>query len=161
MYNPAYVGRQCYVIININCSHNTIDTIEAHNSIDTNINNCAETGERPAITIMEIIDVLMNTKDVKLGVKHYTIDVYAEVGQDECVNAEKLCLAIAKKYVDAKAEDSAEIAVSTLKAFISVNGLEDAKAVDAIKCLEDVAKARQEELGETIIGLYKGFKAVM
>lgn len=54
IYNSAD-GEYNVSIIYINCSHTAISIVEPQDDTDTFINNCGETGERPAVRVMACI----------------------------------------------------------------------------------------------------------
>lgn len=121
-----------------------------HDSINTNINNCTETGERPAITIMEIIDVTMDSHDLYDGTKKYDIGVFADIEPNENVNAAKVFLAVINKYHLAKCQDSLEKAFNVLDAFITINRLQDLKVVDLLAAVKVMARVNKKGIGEQI-----------
>lgn len=107
---------------------------------------------------MEIIDVTMDSHDFQAGTKKYDIGVIADVAADEKVNAAKLCLAVVNKYCLAKGQDSLEKAFNALSAFITVNRLQDLKAIDLLAAIQLMAKINNKTIGAQIEMLANKYK---
>lgn len=112
-------------IIHINSSTIAISIVEPQNDADTFINNCGETGERPAIRVMITIHdarATVRLSDIDEEVRNITIDVtYSD--DEDCFNFNNIVLALAKTKVDGVKANFALDVLHGLNRFAAGNGL--------------------------------------
>lgn len=140
-------------IIHINCSHTAISIVEPQDDADTFINSCGETGERPAIRVMIIINDVWATAKVNDDIdKNVTLDIcYTDDGDDNNINIYDIVLAIVKPKIDAIKTNVTLDVLHGLNRFVADNGLRVNAYIDVITAATDRAKEEGLSLTEYLI----------
>ena len=137
-------------IIYINSSTIAISIVEPQNDADTFINNCGETGERPAIRVMITIHdarATVRLADIDEKVRNITIDVtYSD--DENSFNLNKIVLELAKKQIDDIKRTAALDTLRGLNRFAADNGLRVNAYADVITAAKDLAKEEGLSLTE-------------
>ena len=137
-------------IIHINSSTIAISIVEPQNDADTFINNCGETGERPAIRVMITIHDARATvrfADIDEEVRNIAIDV-AYSDDEDSFNLNKIVLALAKKQIDDIKRTVALDVLRGLNRFADDNGLRVNAYEDVITAATNCAKEKGLSLTE-------------
>lgn len=140
-------------IIHINSSTIAISIVEPQDDADTFINNCGETGERPAIRDMNTIhDVRATVRltDIDEDIHNITINVtYSDT--EDGFNLNKVVLALAKKKLD---DIKRTVVLDTLRGlnkFVADNGLRFNSFQDVIDAASNCAKDKRVDLAGYLV----------
>ena len=129
-------------IIHINSSTIAISIVEPQNDADTFINNCGETGERPAIRVMITInDVYVSAKITSDKAKKITVDInYTDDVNDGNINVYDIILGVNKAQLDNIKDEAATNILRGLNRFVDDTGLRVNAYEDVITAATDLAK---------------------
>lgn len=137
-------------IIHINSSTIAISIVEPQNDADTFINNCGETGERPAVKVMITIHDARATvrfADIDEKVRNITIDV-AYSDDENNFNLNEIVLALAKKQIDDIKRTVALDVLRGINRFADDTGLNAYAYTSVITAAKDLAKEEGLSLTE-------------
>ena len=129
-------------IIRINSSTIAISIVEPQNDVDTFINSCGETGERPAIRVMITInDVYVSAKITSDKAKKITVDInYTDDVNDGNINVYDIILGVNKAQLDSINDEAATNVLRGLNRFVTDTGLRVNAYADVITAAKDLAK---------------------
>lgn len=140
-------------IIHINSSTIAISIVKPQNDADTFINNCGETGERPAIRVMITVgDVWVTYKHTEDINKNVKVDIsYTYDSDDDSLGIYDILLAVAKpKFDDIKANVALSV-IRGLNRFVDVTGISAYAYSDVITAATNCAKEEGLSLTEYIV----------
>lgn len=139
-------------IIHINSSTIAISIVEPQNDTNTFINNCGETGERPAIRVMITInETWITAKVTKNAVKKVNIEVYYSDDSDNgSINIYDILLAIAKPKINDIKADAVSNALCGISRFAANNGVLTKSFGDVLNMINECAETRCITAGELI-----------
>lgn len=147
------LGKYGVSIIHINSSTIAISIVEPQDDADTFINSCGETGERPAIRVMIIInDVLVtynHTEDINKTVQ---LNIsYINDSDNNSLNIYNILLAIIKPKLDGVKANFAANVLLGLNRFVADNGLRANAYGDVINAVINCAKEEGLNLTEYLV----------
>lgn len=131
-------------IIHINSSTIAISIVEPQNDANTFINNCGETGERPAIRVMITInDVYISAKITSDKAKKITVDInYTDDVNDGNINVYDIILGVNKACLDNIKDKAATNVLHGLNRFVADNGVLNKSFGEVIKLISECCNAR-------------------
>ena len=137
-------------IIHINSSTIAISIVEPQNDAYTFINNCGETGERPAIRVMITInDVYVSAKITSDKAKKITVDInYTDDVNDGNINVYDIILGVNKAQLDSIKDKAATNVLHGINRFVADTGLRVNAYADVIAAATDLAKEEGLSLTE-------------
>ena len=139
-------------IIHINSSTIAISIVEPQNDADTFINNCGETGERPAIRVMITIHdarATVRLTDIDEEVRNITIDVKYSDDEDG-FNFNNIVLALAKQKINDIKADAVSNALCGISRFAANNGVLTKSFGDILNMINECAETRGVTAGKLI-----------
>ena len=139
-------------IIHINSSTIAISIVEPQNDADTFINNCGETGERPAIRVMITIHdarATVRLTDIDEEVRNITIDVTYSDDEDG-FNFNNIVLALAKQKINDIKADAVSNALCGISRFAANNGVLTKSFGDILNMINECAETRGVTAGKLI-----------
>lgn len=131
-------------IIHINSSTIVISIVEPQNDADTFINNCGETGERPAIRVMITInDVWVTYKHTEDINKNVQLDIsYTYDNDNDSLGIYDILFAIIKPKLDGVKASVAADVFDKLSQFASYNGIATRSFNDVVNTAKGWANAK-------------------
>ena len=131
-------------IIHINSSTIAISIVEPQNDADTFINNCGETGERPAIRVMITInDVYVTAKITSDKAKKITVDInYTDDVNDGNINVYDIILGVNKAQLDSIKDEVAKNVIHGLSRFVAENGVINKSFSEVIKLINECCNTK-------------------
>lgn len=144
------MGEYGVSIIHINSSTIAISIVEPQDDADTFINNCGETGERPAVKVMITIHdarATVRLADIDEKVRNITIDV-AYSDDENNFNLNEIVLTLAKKQIDDIKRTVALDVLRGLNRFADDTGLNAYAYTSVITAAKDLAKEEGLSLTE-------------
>ena len=138
------MGEYGVSIIHINSSAIAISIVEPQNDADTFINNCGETGERPAIRVMITInDVYVSAKITSDKAKKITVDInYTDDINDGNINVYDIILGVNKHYLDSIKDEAATNILRGINRFADDNGVLNKSFGEVIKLISECCNTR-------------------
>ena len=146
------MGEYGVSIIHINSSTIAISIVEPQNDADTFINNCGETGERPAIRVMITInDVCVNVQVNNNAVKKVNIEAYySDDSDNDSINIYDILIAIAKPKINDIKADAVSNVLCGISRFAANNGVLTKSFGDVLDMINECAETKGVTVGKLI-----------
>ena len=139
-------------IIRINSSTIAIGIVEPQNDTNTFINNCGETGERPAIRVMITINdvwvTYKHTEDINKNVQlniSYTYD-----NDNDSLGIYDILLAIVKPKINDIKAHAVSNALCGISRFVANNGVLTKSFGDVLNMINECAETKDVTVGKLI-----------